>query len=440
MQPRMIHTVRPLTHALPDHRNDAEWVVLQSILYPDPSDATVYRERGISPDFFCPITGLLMHSPVRDLETNVVFEKEAHQQLYSESATRNAVDLSRRINVLLQTYSYLKSIQYLPFELIDQMSVASRGGNEEKIYSLMKLDQRLLTTFHPETQRLPLHEAILNQRDLGLHVKLLEKYHEGLALAVLLTPDTMTNQLPLEMALRSNPSMISILKLIAWMGDAMDSFKLCSSLSVDCQEMLNNLLLVYTLSGNQKMIEKMIALGADVRAPLPKDQDLWKIILSFAKPEVIQLLTNKIAPKPLKEASFSEALSSPRTLQLKIVMTASDSAEHSQTERARSTNGTEILLQYETIKNLVATLTNPLLNEKMLTLDNVDVSFKDKAVSRAVRFERKPSKSILFSLSEFFDRSISHEDELPDSSQNASQTDLAEGDRISGSCYKMVCN
>lgn len=214
-------------------------------------------------------------------------------------------------NALLDFRSYsswgelqalLTSKPLLP-NMLDEMKAACCNNQVDEIRRLYKSDSKLLLSPDPESKRHALNYAIKHDESLSLIIQLLEGYRSGLGLAILLKPDSM-NQIPLETALRYGSSTIIILKIMAWMGEALNEFTLSVKLSALRQDNLNVLLFACILQGNLNWVKKSIEWGANIDSEFKIDTDLLNRIIIIGNP-IIKTVINEMQIPSTTEKSIS---------------------------------------------------------------------------------------------------------------------------------------
>jgi len=364
--------LRKLPSALINKQNDPQaWEALQKLLYPDQSD---YCMDNIDPNLICPITQRLMFDPVWVVNSEAIHECEAFVSSYPGVHVEEATDIRMEINELLTQNPSLKAFQYLPLTLIKQMNLACSTGNQEMLRPLAAIDQRLLTMPDLGSSSSPLYQAVVNGGVLDLLIELLDRYEKGLALASLLHRHPVTKQLPLERALHYRSSLVTLLKLMAWMGDSLASFKLTVPLSVREKPILNELLLTYVLRGDAVSAAQVITWGADINASLTRNMSL-DIIFSVADRNILNILLKKIARNhdfvPYNEKKSRCSYDQYDPFQLCIEQ---DKIADSKTEIILSRDEQiDLLLKYKNIRTIVKTLTKRETNEGVPYLDDLKV-------------------------------------------------------------------
>ncbi|GEM_PF-6971892 len=257
---------------------------------------------------FCKRTKLIMSDPVIIVPNGEIAEREA---IIKENITGiplkliDATVIAKQIKSQLHNRHYLEKIQYLPIAWMEEMADACKRGNVATIRQLYKKNYRLLMMPKHDTQCIPLQYAIQNEQSLMTVLELLDNRRKGLALASLLHPDRL-GYLPLDNALHYNSSLNIILKLMACMGDALNSYTLKGTLPEKRKSMLNQLLLVCILRGNTAWAKKVLSWGGDMQAVMDQDKTVLAIaVAQRVNPDVIAELVDF---SKSSEASSTSAL------------------------------------------------------------------------------------------------------------------------------------
>jgi len=271
-------TLLPLPPALPDlHTDQTAWSDLQQLLSSDVTVSIPFST--IHEDFICPITLCLMRDPVQASDGGL-YEHEAitnhfasgkrgsfytHQPLDLDTTLIPAIAVRANIQAAIVAQPELAEFQYLPAAWVRGMHSACRAGLVDTIEDLVRMDKRLLLAVNPRTQLLPLHEALGHENSLSTLMQLLEKYRPGLGLACLLHPDS-SGHLPLEFALRTGKPIPVIIKLMAWMGEALAAFQLVNPLPIEVQATLDALLEACIRQGNRAWINYVFVWEGNIEA------------------------------------------------------------------------------------------------------------------------------------------------------------------------------
>ena len=181
-------------------------------------------------------------------------------------------------------------------------------------------------------------------------------------------------QLPLEHALGRGASLMTILELMAQMGDSLASFRLTDPLSSEAN-FLNQLLLVCVLRGDAASAKKALSWGADMNAVLTRNMP-FDVIFSLADKSIMDILLRKIAKASIDFVSYSEKKSTCSNqffnrFELCII---EDEVADSKTATVLTRDAQiYLLLKYNTIRMIVKTLVEPLTNEGISCLDGLKV-------------------------------------------------------------------
>lgn len=167
--------------------------------------------------------------------------------------------------------------------LIRSMSRACTLHSASKIHQLYNENKHLIVTPHPVSKQLPLIGALQSAENVMAVIESLEKYQEGLGLASLLHP-TVLGHLPLDHALRYRKSTLAILKIMAWMGDSLNDFKLSSRLPALSQDKLNTILFASIMLKNEVWIDKAISWGANKDATFIMEMADYQCIMALVDP------------------------------------------------------------------------------------------------------------------------------------------------------------
>ena len=186
-------------------------------------------------------------------------------------------------------------------------------------------------------------------------------------------------QLPLEHALGRGASLMTILELMAGMGDSLASFQLTAPLQPDAQSTLNSLLLVFVLRGDAASAAKVIALGADIGASLTRDMSL-SVILSQPDDKILKILLRKMSrnhdfvPYEERKPSRSKNPYNPFELVLDPHGVADSQAEN----KLSLDEQIDLLSKYQNIKTIVDTLIKPATNEGESRLNDLEIFLAGK--------------------------------------------------------------
>jgi ankyrin repeat protein len=291
----------PLPDALPDLRADEKaWTALQANLHPP---AVIAEDINIDEELICPITQCLMRDPVTTVDGHA-YEREAitqwlatrqispatnaplaHKTLTDSMSVRKMVDRFLTKNPVLRD----SDVWYLPTTWTQALAKACGTGDVETITTLVQRDRRLLIQPDKETGLLPLHLAVAHPASLSAVLDLLERRQRGLALASLLQGDA-TGQWPLERALRSGQPAATLLKLMAWMGGALETFRLTSPLPASAQASLNAALHFCITQNDLPKIKTLLAWGANANALTPQGQPLLSVAISQGSIAIVTIL------------------------------------------------------------------------------------------------------------------------------------------------------
>ena len=233
----------PIVKALPDFSEDPEkWLVLQNFFQPKPKPIDLELHRN----YLCPITHLLFCDPVLTCD-GYTYEREAIQnwfnagysrsphtntELENKTLTPNRL-IKEEVDDYLDKHPVLKDSNewYLPQSRYAELQNACDQGNENEIKRLVNQDQRILV-FASQEGNTALHLAVINPKALDVVIGLLEKRHEGLALAGLLQMNE-RGLLPFHVALEEKQSGQTLIKLMTWMGKQINRIKSFNDLQMD---------------------------------------------------------------------------------------------------------------------------------------------------------------------------------------------------------------
>lgn len=274
---------KPLPSALLDCRKN--WAnVFDLILDPTKRESNngiiLESVKKTHPKIICHHTQRIMFDPVNyDGETleRELAPSDCAELLFQQNEIHDA------IRHALANHRLYEDIQYLPKLMQDAMVLACKKGDVETIRTIYEKNYNFLVTPHYKSKCLPLSHALENEKSFVAILKLLENRKKGLALASLWFPDQ-SGYLPLELALRGNCSLEMIQNIMAMMGDSLSDFVLKSPIPEHRQSVLNQLLHLSILRGNNMLQAKILSWGGQMDAELMQGKTASQLALAVPVP------------------------------------------------------------------------------------------------------------------------------------------------------------